>query len=279
MEYYVYPTIVSLPLGYDCTVEIPTDQIEDRLDPEIASAMVSVRGQAFRSGKLFYEKSCELHFHFGKLSGDILDPFIVEDGMESGETEPAYLELMIEATEDEPIFSSKRVFSTYTIYSKPGKKSFLSDNSYKYGSPPVIAQMAKFGKYVDAYPVIHLDRQRDLGESLVFINPYKRPILAKITTHDGRLLPRLRVMPESASNLDLSKLLDEGEDSWAGHIQVTANNRLVTFSLKHSMRDISVISDHEHLDPYRSDPTHEAATLAFRKWLGSRLARFIPKLS
>jgi len=279
MEYYVYPTIVSLPLGYDCTVEIPNDEIEARLDPKLASAKVTVRAQGYRMGRMFYEKSHELEYRFGKLSGEVVDPFIIEDGMEAGETVPAYLELMIESTDEAPIFTSKRVFGGYTIYSKRGKKSFLSDNSYKYGSPPVIGQMAKFGKYVDAYPVIHLDRRRDLGEALVFINPYRRPIVARIATRDGRQLPRLRVEPESALNVQLSALLEDGEESWAGHIQVTANNRLVTFSIKHSMKDISVISDHEHLDPYRSDPTHEPATLALRKWADSILARFIPRQS
>ncbi len=277
MEYYVYPTIVSLPLGYDCTIETPTDLIGARLGPDIASAKVKVSGLAYRMGETFYQKSYELEYRYGKLCGDIAEPFFIEDGMARGATEPAYLELMVEAAGEEPVFKSKRVFSSYTIYSKPGKKSFLSDNSYKYGSPPVIAQMEKFGKYVDAYPVIHLDRRYDLGESLVFINPYKRPILARIATYDGRQLPRIRVQPECALNVDLSDLLFDEEISWAGHIQVTANNRLVTFSLKHSMRDIALISDHEHLDPYRSDPTHEAATLAFRKWAGGVLARFIPR--
>ena len=279
MEYYIYPVIVSLPLGYDCTIEIPTEEIAARLDPATETAKVLVRGQAYRAGELFYDESRELEFNFGELRSEFASPFVIEDSMPAGETEPAYLELMVEAIGDEPVFTSKRAFSGYTIYSKPGKKSFLSDNAYKYGSPPVIGQMAKFGKYVDAYPVIHLDRERDLGESLVFINPYRRPILAKIATMDGRQLPRLRVQPESALNVHLNDLLEDGEQSWSGHIQVTANNRLVTFSLKHSMKNIAVISDHEHLDPYRSDPTHEPATLAFRKWVGSMLARFVPRPS
>ena len=279
MEYYIYPVIVSLPLGYDCTIEIPVEEIAARLDPKVETAKVLVRGQAYRAGKLFYDQSYELEFNFGKLRGEFVNPFVIEDGMPAGQTEPAYLELMFETVGDEPVFTSKRAFSGYTIYSKPGKKSFLSDNSYKYGSPPVIGQMAKFGKYVDANPVIHLDREMDLGESLFFINPYRRPILAKIATMDGRHLPRLRVQPESALNVYLSDLLEDGEASWSGHLQVTANNRLVTFSIKHSMKNIAVISDHEHLDPYRSDPTHEPATLAFRKWVGSMLARFVVKLS
>lgn len=279
MEFYIYPTIISLPLGYDCTIEIPNEEIESRLDPKMSSALVLVCGRAYRQGERFYEKSYELEYRFGKLAGERVDPFIVDDGMTSGATEPAYLELIIEAIGDEPIFTSKRAFSGYTIYSKPNKKSFLSDNAYKYGSPPVITQMAKFRKYADAYPVIHLDRRRDLGETLVFVNPYRRPILAKVSTHDGRQLPRIRVQPECALNVDLSELLEAGEDRWAGHVQVTANNRLVTFSLKHSMRDIAVVSDHEHLDPYRGDPTHEPATVTFRKWLGGVVARFLPRSS
>ena len=41
--------------------------------------------------------------------------------------------------------------------------------------------------------------------------------------------------------------------------------------MKHSLREPGIISDHEHLDPYRGEPTHFPATRWFRlkvgKWL------------
>ena len=271
MEYYVYPTVVSLPLGYDCIVQIPVDQIEKRLAQRKGKAKVLVEVTAYRDGETFYDESVAIEFEDTKAVGPLPKPVIIEDQHSMGFKSPGFLEMAVVSLEDKPIFRTKAVFGLYTIYSKPGKKSFFSDNAYKYGSPPTIAQMAEFGQYVDAYPVIHIDKTRDLGETLVLINPYKRPILAQIGTHDGRSLPRVRISPESARNVDLSALLQGNETAWTGHVQLTANNRLIPFNIKHSFQDPTVISDHEHLDPYRSDPTFEPLTLSLRKWLGGQL--------
>lgn len=271
MEYYVYPTVVSLPLGYDCTVQIPVGQIENRLVQKTGIEKVLVEVTAYRDGEIFFKDEFSLEFDDAKLVGSLPKPVTIEDQKSKGEKSPGFLEMAVVSLEEKPIFRTKAVFGLYSIYSKSGKKSFFSDNAYKYGSPPTIAQMAEFGQYVDAYPVIHIDKTRDLGETLVLINPYKRPILARVTTHDDRSLPRVKIAPESAVNVDMQALLQKGEQSWAGHVQLTANNRLIPFSIKHSFRDPSVISDHEHLDPYRSDPTFEPLTLTLRKWVGRKL--------
>jgi len=273
MEYYVYPTIVSLPLGYTCTVQIPVDQIEHRLKQISGNVKIRIDVLAHRDGEIFYEQGFELEFENSKLVGPLPEPVTIEDQLEKGIKSPGYLEMAVVSLEDKPVFRSKRVFGLYSIYSSHGKKSFFSDNAYKYGSPPTITQIAEFGQYVDAYPVIRLDTEFDLGETLVLINPYKRPIIARIHTHDGRSLSRIRIEPESARNLNLDAILQDNETSWSGHIQLTANNRLIPFSIKHSFKDPTIISDHEHLDPYRSDPTHRPSTIAFRAWLNSQLRR------
>lgn len=273
MEHYVYPTVVSLPIGYDCTVQIPVSQIERRLGPDVSKSKVQVNFTAYRDGEVFYERSLTLKFRDKKLVGALPDAVTIEDQCVKGVKNPGFLEMAVVALETEPIFRSRAVFGLYSVYSKPGKKSFFSDNAYKYGSPPTIAQMAEFGRYADAYPVIHVDKDRDLGETLVLINPYRRPILAEISTHDRRSLPRFRVPSETAKNIDLSALLKEGETAWMGHIRLTANNRLIPFSIKHSLKDPTIISDHEHLDPYRSDPTFEPMTQSLRKWLGGKLSQ------
>ena len=103
---------------------------------------------------------------------------------------------------------------------------------------------------------------RDYGDSLVLINPYNKPILCAVMTMDGRKLPRCRVPALSARYMHLENILENDETEWAGEIQLTANNRLITYDIKHALSDIRTISDHEHLDPFRGDPTH----LPFFQW-------------
>ena len=266
---FIYPTIVSLPLGYDATIIAAVDQIADRLvasDTSVECAVCVVR-----EGSQVYEETRLLVFENGKLVSGVPAPFFLPDAADQGVQFPAYAELSINSLRGDAVFSHKSVISLYTIYTKAGKKTFYSDNAYKYGAPPIITQMAAFGQYVDGHPLIHLDRQRDLGETIVLINPYKKKVLANVKTQDGRLLPRLRIPPMSARNVRLGSLMRDDEDSWIGQIQLSATNRLIPFIIKHSLQDPLLISDHEHFDPYRSDPTHFPATQLFRIGAG-RLA-------
>ena len=77
----------------------------------------------------------------------------------------------------------------------------------------------------------------------------------------------------SVLNIRLEELLRPNEESWIGHLQLTATNRLVTFHIKHSMADATIISDHEHLDPFRGDRTHYPLTQLIRLRYGEFLKR------
>jgi hypothetical protein len=179
--------------------------------------------------------------------------------------------LSIQSIDGSPVFAGKNVIGFYAIYTKPGKKSFLADNGYKYGSPPLISQIAMFGRYVDGYPVVRLDRDRDIGQTITLINPYKKSVVARIIAHDGRAVPRIKVPPLSVRNVPLIQMLRDEERSWVGQIQLTASNRLGTFVIMHSLRNPWVVSDHEHLDTFRSDPTHLPAFQLFRQRVGKYL--------
>jgi hypothetical protein len=266
MESYIYPTIASLPLGYNAEVPFVFDQLQDRV--AVRDAEIEYRFDIFREGNQVGSETRKLRITRGKLAGEAPAPFRWKDPSDSGEASHAYGELHCTAVDGRSIFSSKTPLSLYVIYTKPGKKSFFSDPHYKYGSPPVIDQMAEFGQYVETYPVIHLDRARDLGESLVFINPYNRAINVRVLAYDGRSIPKFQIPPLCCRHVPLAALLGEGENEWMGQIQLTANNRLIVFHVKHSLANPRLISDHEHLDPFRAEPTHWPLTLLLRTGAG-----------
>jgi len=248
---FIFPSISSLPPGYDCTISIPTARLVDKVirDGKIRCAM-----RIFHDGKVEQSQEYFLTIENRKSTTELQKLFWPDHGTEWNGV-AGFLEISFRADDGAPMFRDTRVISFYAIYSKPGKKSFFSDNAFRYGAPPTINQIAAFGQYVDAYPVVHLDRKRDLGETVTLINPYEKPVRAKIVTHDGREL-RAKVGPNSVTNVRLAEILKDGEDEWSGHLQLTATNRLVTFHIKHSLSDPTVISDHEHLDPFRGDQTH-----------------------
>lgn len=273
MDHYLYPSIVSLPRGYDCTVQIPMKALESCIHSAARNVKVILEATGYCDGRRFFHQPLEVNLDQGTSLKQYIEEIKIEDKAYPRQINPSYLEISIISGSEQPIFKSKRLFNFYSIYSCRHKKSFFSDNSYKYGSPPVIEQISKIGSYIDAYPVINLDRERDLGETILLINPYKRPILATIKTFDGRELPRIKIPSESARNIVLASLLKDDESQWAGHIQVTASNRVITFSLKHSFANPCVIFDHEHLDPFRGENTHEPVSLSLRKWIGNKVKK------
>ena len=263
---YLLPTISSLPVGYDCTLPIPIGLLGRRV--KLASALVRADYKVFCEGKVVEVGEHKLTFSDGKFIGENAPIITIRDLGDKYGGCSGFVEVSISSVDRAPVFELKSPPGFYAIYSKQGKKSFFSDNAYKYGAPPVISQIAKFGRYVDGYPVVHLDRSADLAESAILINPYQRPILATILSHDSRSLKKRKIPPLSARTINLLELLRPGEDHWFGQIQITATNRLITFSLKHSFKDPHVISDHEHMDPFRADPTHIPAFQLLRQHLG-----------
>jgi hypothetical protein len=268
---FLFPTIVAMPRGYDLTFVLPTASIAQYLTVKDTDLITEY--SVYSEGKLLSQVRRVVPFRDGKFVGTEPEAVVLrEEDYPQGES-PTFLEFTMKDSEDRPTFSTRIVHGWYSIYSKPGKKSFFSDNAVKYGSPPIISMIAQFGKYVDGYPVVHVDRTRDLSESMLVINPYKRPIVADIVSHDQRRLPRTRVPGMSARWMRFSDLLRDGEDKWLGQVQLTASNRLIAFETKHSFSDPTRITDHEHLDPYRADPTHMKATLKARIIAGAAFRR------
>lgn len=267
---YLYPGINTLQPGYDCTITLPMQRLVEKLRD--GNGVVEYSCRVYFDGELETENTEQIHFHDG-VAVDPPSTFIWRDPGDRWGGEPGFVETSFTAVDGSLIFAVKDSVTFYAIYSKPGKKSYFTDTAYRYASPPTIEQIAAFGRFVEMYPVVHLDRDRNLGETLTLLNPYKRPVLASIQAHDGRKLDRLRIPPNSARNIRLERLLRDDERAWMGQVQVTATNRLITYNVKHAMNDPTMITDHEHLDPFRSDPTHMPATQLARYKFGRFLQR------
>ena len=271
MSDYLIPTISSLPLGYDCLIPIPAAKFTARLTGD--SGRVRHRLRVYYDGQIVAEETRQFDIRGGRISSPWPDAYQWYDRNVPGCENPGFLESEFRVEEGDIYFVGNTPLAFYSIYSAAGKKGFLSDNAYKFSAPPVIAQIAAYARYVDTYPAVRLDRERDYGDSLVLINPYNKPILCSVKTMDKRKLPRFRVPALSARYLHLDNLFEENESTWTGEIQLTANNRLVTFDIKHALSDIRTISDHEHLDPFRADPTHMPLFQWCRAYVGEVLSR------
>jgi hypothetical protein len=267
---FLIPIITWLPPGYDCAIVMPSAALAPQVRAEGGCA--ERYWKAMVDGRVVAEGSDAIEFRDGKVASGPGEN-VVWRARKDWPAAGGLLEFGIRATDDAPLFTARRLPSFYNVYSGPGRKSFLLCHAWKFGSPQVISQIARFGQYVDAYPVIHIDRERDLGDSLVLINPYRKAILARVLTQDRADLPRIRIDPLSVVTVNLAEVLSPAGGEWLGQVQLTANNRLVTYIVKHSLADPAAISTVEHLDPFRADPTHFPWFRLLRLWWGDRRER------
>ena len=267
---YMIPLVGPLQPGYDCTIEKPVTQVGSMLVD--GSACVTWRLRVIHNGDIRYETDQELVFEDGRLRGGAPEPFVWKIAQSEWDEDLGFYETDFVTKDGELSFSSNLQPAPYVVCSAPGKKNFFSNSGYRYASPPVIDQIAAYGRFVDVCPVVSIDRHRDQGQTIVMINPYSRDIIANIVASDGRRIPRIRVPSMSARSVRLEQLLDAQETEWHGRIQISANNRLLTVDVKHALSDPRQIADEEHLDPFRADPTHLPATQMFRQWFGRMLS-------
>jgi hypothetical protein len=94
------------------------------------------------------------------------------------------------------------------------------------------------------------------AESLIVINPYLRPLKLQVHASNGRSLQKIKLNAYTADYVDLTELMRDDEQSWMGRVQLDSKAGVIVFDVKHKWGDRTIISDHEHFDPFRADPTH-----------------------
>ena len=182
---------------------------------------------------------------------------------------PAYVDLEITSSDRNLIFSSNKGLGFYSIFTNKTKKTFLSDNAFKHGAASIIYQISVLKRYVDTFSAIHINKSKNFGETLFLINPFKKKIVSKIISNENKRI-NLIIPPESVRELNLNNFMTDNFE-WKGHIQIYATNRLVTFISKHAYDNSEMISDFEHLDPYRTENTTLSLAQMARVKLGNLL--------
>jgi hypothetical protein len=268
MKAYLPPKICWLPGGYGCAVTVPMGPLGATLRE--GRGQIALTWRAWRSGNCLMERVDRLHYERGRLINPDPGPLLWHPQTD-GDLDGGYLEFAAETVDHTPDFTGSEVPTQYAAYFAPGRKNFFTCVQYKFGEPRVIAQIATFGRYVDGYPVVRLNRRKGLGESIAFVNPYKMPILTEVRTSDGRTLPRVRIPALSAKRISLDGILRPDENAWCGSIQITGTNRVIAYTLKHEFADPSNLTKAEHMDPFRADPTHMPAFRALRLHIGNRI--------
>jgi len=251
MFHYLLPLIIAFPKGYDVCVLVPLYQISDRLISEDQEEVL-ITCNLINDGKVLIKKEKTTNLSKNTIKNKNIN-FMFNEIIDIDH--PSYLEFEVISKKKKLIFKDNYGLSFYSIFSSKNKKTFFSDNAFKTGAPNVIFQISKIKKFVDTYSAIDIDIDKSLGETMFFINPYKKKVLCKIIDEEKNFI-ELIIPPESCREQKMDHFARiKNVKKWKGHIQIFATNRLITFNYKHDLNDNKSISDFEHLDPYRLEDT------------------------
>jgi len=261
---YLVPRVSPLLADYNCTGSINVAELIKRLRDARATLRHTVR--IYHEGAIVDERVQILDIRDGALANSVVERYSwTAVGAMWGDI-PGFLEEDVRVVDGAQLFASKHNRPTYVAHWSPCRKGYLINLSPKFADPRAIDQIAEFNRFVDTCSTVWVDQERDYGESFIFVNPFTQPIVVKIQAEDGRTIRGTKIPPLSGRRVGLDRLLRGNERSWQGQVQITASNRLLISNCKHSFSDPSDVTDLEHLDPYRTDPTHLPAF----KWLRIR---------
>ena len=162
--------------------------------------------------------------------------------------------------------------STYAIFASKNKKTFFSDNQYKFGESRTIDQITQFGKWLEGYPDTNYSKKNNIDESLIFINPY--PAKTNVRINLLSFTKSLNINAYSSVRIPLSSLLNKDVSEWSGQIFISGKNRQILFFLKHALNDASNITTLEHSENFRGEPTHYSLSNTFHR-IKQRIKQYI----
>lgn len=143
--------------------------------------------------------------------------------------------------------------SFYVFYTDSFNKTYLSCGNWKYANPRVIMQMSTFGKWIDGYPSINIDKELETTYSILIINPYVSKAEIIVDIEDLNIRYELRVKPRSVEKIDLSQFIKKSH--WTGQVYVYGSQRCVIYFVNHKLNFFSCITTVEHSDPFRAEKT------------------------
>ena len=169
--------------------------------------------------------------------------------------------------------SASSLPSFYVNYIHDKKKNFLSDGTEKYGNPRVIAQSNEFDMYVDGYPAVNVNKQRNTTYSISVINPYKTQKTLTLEVEGLKLRKNFRVDPHSVKTYNVYDIIQK--DSWTGQIYLFGKRRIILFLINHDFNNVNNITTLEHSDPFRAEHTYKPRMQHLRSFIHEKFKEML----
>ena len=242
------------PPGYTLRQLLPLDAIRAACVERDETILVDRR--LYGDGKLLRKWEARLELSDGKWADESPARFDLETPVDAaqwraGKSLP-FLETLLVA-ERGPGFRSMFAPSFYTVFDSDLHKSFFNDNALKYANTVVIRQIEAFKAWVEGYPACEIDRARDLGQSVILINPHERPAVVSVALEGLEKPRKVKVDAMSACRVDFAEMLGPSIQAWRGQAFVWGPNRVNMFFAYHGLAEPNAIVTMEHSEVFRGE--------------------------
>lgn len=184
-----------------------------------------------------------------------------------------YVEVAI--TADSPVFRRIDLPVGYAVLSVPNFGSLTVIPDAKFARPIIIEQMQATKTFCLVHSASHWDGTADIGNSLLFVNPYEQDIVATVQADESRKI-RQRVRAKESVFVPVNRILANGE--WSC-LMVTGNNRIPVWDVRHRASDVCCVNRIDHLDVFRGNRTYaNLSLLQVAKLRVRRAIRFLGKV-
>ena len=138
-----------------------------------------------------------------------------------------------------PYFSKIETEKGYALL--VGKKAIISTilPQSKYSEPLIIGNMKTTGTFNLVNPGHYIDKDSDISNSALLINPYDGPIVADAISDDGKKI-RKKVLGKSAVTINLAEILTEKKPTC---VLYSGSNRYTGWDIRHKYNDVNKITN------------------------------------
>ena len=172
---------------------------------------------------------------------------------------------------DKPVFRRLDLAVGYSLYSRGPNDAFTVIPDTKFARPILIDQFRDAGRFSLVHSATYVSKGQRSGNSLFFVNPYERAILVKLRASNGKK-QSVKINVNEAKMVSLDDFIDPDTPNC---LQLTANNRIPTWDIKHGSEPFRLINSVDHLDVFRGTLAKQPTTVKrFAKdWVRDKLQR------
>jgi len=181
-----------------------------------------------------------------------------------------YAEIYISS--NTPVFT--RVISEpgYAIL-KINDSAIVINPDFKFGRTRLISQMQNHNSFCMVHSAIVSDKENNIRNSFLLINPYEKIINVRITSDVNKFIKK-KLVPHTVTFIDVSQLINNNK---LGSVMLSAQNRVVVYDIKHHYNDINKIYSIDHLDPYSGRTNY--SNFSFKGLIKNQLRSILSKLN